>query len=182
MGRKHGLKCLKCGRTFKLDELNVMAILSQKANCPACRTPIRVQGDPVAALVARSVSTQEITTRAGSMLKIIKLDGVAIAGFTVTSITDTSYVQQLSQELVEMVDRHGLRRIVLDFGGLKVMSSSVITALLGLERKVKETGGAVRLCDVSPDIFEIFQLTRAEKLFAVDDTLTESVQQLHSET
>ncbi|MBI2340330.1 MAG: STAS domain-containing protein [Deltaproteobacteria bacterium] len=58
-------------------------------------------------------------------------------------------------------------RLVLDFSGVDFIDSACLGALVGLARRLRETGGDVKIASPTPEVKSIFQITRLDRLFEV---------------
>ena len=74
-----------------------------------------------------------------------------------------------------MVDRDGCKSLVLDFQKVQFCSSAVIGKLVILDRKVKSKKGRLRLCAMTPEIREVFQITRLDQVLEIKDTREEAL-------
>jgi anti-sigma B factor antagonist len=126
----------------------------------------------------RTVPGKEVRTRKGMLLKVSQKGDVAVASFTIYSIVDVQDVQRLSEEFTELLEKHKFNKLVVDFEKLGFMTSNVITILLNLRTKLKEAGGELRVCKVSPDIYNIFRVTHLDKLIPVHSSVSEAVQSI----
>jgi anti-sigma B factor antagonist len=103
-------------------------------------------------------------------------DGVLIAQFTHQKLYDDAIIAQIGSELVELADQAD-GKMLLDFQGVMFMSSSMIGRVVILNKKCKADDIDLRMCNVSPSIMEVFEVTRLDKVFtichSVDDALAE---------
>jgi len=63
---------------------------------------------------------------------------------------DVQTVSILADELVELALESGLPRLTLDFGKVRFLTSVVLGKLLALDRRLREAGGRLVLCNLSP--------------------------------
>ena len=102
-------------------------------------------------------------------------DDVLVAKFTTPKILEDGLIAEIGRELLELADRSE-GRMLLDFEGVSFMSSSMIGRIVMLNKKCKGTTD-LRMCNVSPTIMEVFEITRLDKLFnicgSMDDALSE---------
>jgi len=102
-------------------------------------------------------------------------DDVLVAQFTAQKILEDQIIAQIGRELLELADR-AEGRMLLDFQGVNFMSSSMIGRIVMLNKKCKGTTD-LRLCNVSPSIMEVFEITRLDRLFnicgSMDDALND---------
>jgi stage II sporulation protein AA (anti-sigma F factor antagonist) len=75
-------------------------------------------------------------------------------------LRDGAVLDGLRQELLAAVARTGRRKVVLDLGKVKYFFSPGLSPLLSLRRKLGEAGGRLVLCNLSPDVLGLFQVSR----------------------
>jgi anti-anti-sigma factor len=68
----------------------------------------------------------------------------------------------------------GVRRFVLDLGGLRYVGSLGLRAFVALANKVRGDG-SVSACGLSPLVREVFEMTRVNALLRVYPTRTDAV-------
>jgi anti-sigma B factor antagonist len=111
-------------------------------------------------------------------LDIEEINDVTIARFIDKKILDEGNIQIIGNQLFGMIDTDGRRKIVLDFTNVEYLSSAALGKLITLEKKVKAAKGKLRLCNIRPDIYEVFVITRLNKLFDIRDTQEQSLEGL----
>jgi anti-sigma B factor antagonist len=67
-------------------------------------------------------------------------------------------------QLVE-VDRR--EKVLLNFSAVEFLSSAALGKLITLEKKVKGMPGLLKLSNIRPEIFEVFQITKLNRLFDI---------------
>lgn len=168
------IQCAQCGHKLVTDS----QYIGKKGRCPKCGATIRLQraGQGSGGGSGQQVvAVEEIETRKDALLRVKKQNEVAIVSFATSRILDQSNVQQLGEEFDALVDQYKLGKIVVNFGGVTYMSSAVMGKLVGLLKKVKSSGGKLRLCEIEDSIFEIFEIMRFDKMFAIDKSEDEAV-------
>jgi anti-sigma B factor antagonist len=73
---------------------------------------------------------------------------------------------QMIKQLEEMI-ASGMRRMIIDCSKLDYISSLGIGKLIGMNRRLKEAGGEVRLASVGGMMARILELVRLNKVFAI---------------
>ena len=101
---------------------------------------------------------------------IEEVDGVTIAKFIDKKILDENNIQMIGNQLFGLVDDDGRKKIVLDFSNVEYLSSAALGKLITMNKKVGEAGGNLRLCSIRDDIFEVFKITRLNKVFDIRGT------------
>jgi len=79
------------------------------------------------------------------------------------------------KQAAEMIIERGVRSIVLNLSGLVHLDSTAIGFLVQLDRRLKADKGVLCLSCLSPEVFEIFRVTRSDRLFKFGTTVAEAV-------
>lgn len=109
-------------------------------------------------------------------LDIEDVGDVTIAKFTDKKILDESNIQLIGNQLFGLVDDDGRRKIVLDFSNVEYLSSAALGKLITMNKKVADSGGKLRLCAIRPDIYEVFAITRLNKVFDIRDSQEQALE------
>jgi len=94
---------------------------------------------------------------------------VLLVGFTDSKILDSQRIEQVGRELQEAVPQAVHKKILLNFRGVSFMSSAMITKLVMMNKVCKAQGVALKFCEVSPNVMEVFKITKLNKLFDIQD-------------
>ena len=96
-------------------------------------------------------------------------DEILVIGFTDSKILDSQRIEQVGKELQEAVPQAIHKKLLLNFRGVSFMSSAMITKLVMLNKGCKAQGVALKFCEVSPNVMEVFKITKLNKLFDIQD-------------
>jgi anti-anti-sigma factor len=100
--------------------------------------------------------------------------GVAIS-ILATELKDESILQEVEDQVVEFVKKNTPKRVVIDFGAVRFMSSMMLRSLIRIRDWVIGNNGQLRLAAISPPIREVFRITQLEgRLFLIHDTVDEA--------
>jgi anti-sigma B factor antagonist len=88
------------------------------------------------------------------------LDNEILDEFTINEIADT---------LFSLVAENTPAKIVLSFAQVKHLSSMALGTLIRLNKRVDESGGQLKLCSITKNLYEIFIITKLNKLFDIYD-------------
>ena len=102
-------------------------------------------------------------------LNVSEVGDVTVVRFVDQKILDEAKIQQLGQELFELVDTDGRSKILLNFTSVEFLSSAALGKLITLDKKVKGQGGTLKLSNIRPEIYEVFAITKLNKLFDIKD-------------
>jgi anti-sigma B factor antagonist len=100
---------------------------------------------------------------------IEEVGDVTIARFIDKKILDESNIQIIGNQLFGLVEEDGRLKIILDFSGVEYLSSAALGKLITMDKKVKKARGKLRLCSIRPDIYEVFAITKLNKLFDIHE-------------
>lgn len=101
---------------------------------------------------------------------------ILIIGFTDSKILDSQRIEQVGRELQESVPQAVHKKLLLNFRGVSFMSSAMITKLVMLNKGCKAQGVNLKFCDVSPNVMEVFKITKLNKLFDIQGSEEKAVQ------
>src|SRR6056297_2857955 len=95
---------------------------------------------------------------------------VLVVGFTDNKILDSQRIEMIGKELQEAVPQAVHNKLLLNFRGVSFMSSAMITKLVMLNKTCKAQGVTLKFCEVSPNVLEVFKITRLNKIFDIQTT------------
>ncbi|MFM7034803.1 MAG: STAS domain-containing protein [Planctomycetia bacterium] len=93
-------------------------------------------------------------------------------------ILDESAIQELGCEILSLIDQDGKRSVALDFSHVEFLSSSALGKLITLDRRMKSHGGRLALCSIRPEILEVFQITKLNKVFDIHKDVADATSAL----
>ena len=109
-------------------------------------------------------------------LEVEDVGGVTVATFTDRKILDEQNIQVMGDQLFRLVDEKGRKDLVLNFANVEFMSSAALGKLMTLRKKVQEAGGKLVLCNIDPRIYEVFTITKLDKLLTICGDEQEALQ------
>jgi anti-sigma B factor antagonist len=101
-------------------------------------------------------------------------DDVLIVQFTSQKILADTVIEQIGRELIALADQAN-GKMLLDFQSVSFMSSSMIGKTVVLNKRCKANKTEIKLCNVSPTIMEVFEITRLNKVFNIYDSLDDAL-------
>ena len=93
---------------------------------------------------------------------------VLVVYFEESKFLDTGVIDAVGKELIESTTgaAHD-KKMVLSFRNVRFMSSSMINKILALHKHCKKDKIELRLCSMSDDIFQVFKITRLDRLLNI---------------
>ena len=109
-------------------------------------------------------------------LEVEDIGDVTVVNFTDRKILDEQNIQVIGEQLFSLVDEAGRRKILLNFGNVEYLSSAALAKLITLNKKVQQMGGRLILCNIDTQIYEVFEITKLNKLFNIYPAEQEALQ------
>jgi len=100
---------------------------------------------------------------------------VSIVGFVDRRILDEANIQIIADQLFGLVDDQRRRKIILNFVNVEYLSSAALGKLITLHKKLVSVQGKLVLCNISPQIFEVFAITKLDKIFVIKKELPDAL-------
>src|SRR5687767_3153006 len=101
---------------------------------------------------------------------------VAVVNFVDKKILDEQNIQMIGDDLFRLVDELGRRKLLLNFGNVEYLSSAALGKLITLNKKLQGAGGKLILCNIDPQIYEVFEITKLNKLLVIKNYEQEGLQ------
>jgi anti-anti-sigma factor len=76
-------------------------------------------------------------------------------------------VHAVGRELHRLIEEEGHTRLVVDFAGVRYLSSEVLAILAGLQRKVDPVRGRIVLCGLDQLLRDMLRITHLDRVFDV---------------
>ncbi len=100
-------------------------------------------------------------------LEVNVVGDVTVVHFRDQKIIEDLRIQELGQELFQLVEAEQRKKLLLNFSAVDFLSSAALGKLITLDKKVKGQQGVMKFCNIRPEIYEVFAITRLNKLFDI---------------
>ena len=100
-------------------------------------------------------------------IQVEQIADVTVVHFVDRKILDETNIQQIGDELFRLIEQDGRRKLLVNFNNVEYLSSAALGKLITLNKKVKQAKGRLKLCAIRPQIFEVFIITKLNKLFDI---------------
>lgn len=77
---------------------------------------------------------------------------IVVARLDVPEIRHPTPAQEFGADVLALMDRDGYRKILLDLGPVRYLSSTGFAVLVGLAKRISEAGGTLKICNIHPDV------------------------------
>ena len=102
-------------------------------------------------------------------LDVNEVGDVTVVRFRDHKIVEDISIQQLGQELFHLVEVDNRDKLLLNFSSVDFLSSAALGKLITLDKKMKAHGGSLKLSNIRPEIYEVFAITKLNRLFDIKD-------------
>lgn len=109
-----------------------------------------------------------------SRLRVKKQDQITVVEFVDRNILDEANIQAIGEEIGSLVDAEPKPKLLISFANVDHLSSAALGALITINNKVRGKSGQLRLANIDPQIYEVFVITRLNKLFQIHETAEEA--------
>jgi len=102
-------------------------------------------------------------------IQVNDANGIKILRFNDQLLFDERTVREVSEQIAISLPSDGTPiRLVLDFSEVNLISSSMLSKLILIQRRIDATRGKLRLCELSPILQQVFRTSNLDRLFAID--------------
>jgi len=101
---------------------------------------------------------------------VIEQDGeVTRVDFLDRNILEEASIQAIGEQVGTLIESSPSPKILLNFENVEHLSSAALGTLITINNAVKKQGGQLRLSNIDPQIYEVFVITKLNKLFQIHD-------------
>ncbi len=105
-------------------------------------------------------------------------ENATIITFLNEKILEEKDIKALQDSIMSVIEQSDQINMILDFRNVKFLSSAVLGLLLRISKKIYERDSQLRLCGINPKIYEIFKITRLNKIFEIYSDLESTMEAL----
>lgn len=113
-----------------------------------------------------------------SRIKVRRVSDITQVEFVDRNILDESNIQMIRDEISGIIDSAPNPKLIISFQGVEHLSSAALGALIAVNNQVRTRSGQLRLAHIDPQIYEVFTITRLNKLFSIHATADEAIKSL----
>ncbi len=96
-------------------------------------------------------------------------------GFLNSELRGGEQIQHIGRELQEAAAQAVHKKLLLNFENVSFMSSDMIRKLVMLDKTCKTSSIQLRLCNLAPNVREIFKITKLDKMFSIEGNKAEAL-------
>jgi len=111
----------------------------------------------------------------GPHIAVSMNNGIALVTLQDSELLEEHIISEVSEALFSVITDMSPPRIILDFARVRHLSSSTLGMLIRVNKAIDEAGGALSLCHIAENLYEIFIITKLNKLFDIHDHAPEAI-------
>ena len=99
-----------------------------------------------------------------------RLGPVTVVRFSCRTFLEEEPIRQAGERLFRLVDE-GCRKTVLNLAGVQRVESTMLAKLVALHIRIEAVGGRLALCELTPELYEVFKtlwLTRSLWIYSTE--------------
>ena len=108
-------------------------------------------------------------------IEVSENGNVTVVKFNDRKILDEANIHQLGQELYSLVEQENRQDVLLNFSAVEFLSSAALGKLINLDKKIQAQGGRLKLSNIRPEIYEVFAITKLNRIFDIKDDESEAI-------
>ena len=101
------------------------------------------------------------------MLQIQELGNVTVVCFNDRKILGEEEIREFRKELSDLLSGCQYSRIVFDLRKVESLPSGALGELFKLKKRLATSQGTLKLCNLQPDLLEVFSITRLNTIFEI---------------
>lgn len=127
------------------------------------------------AFAAGSDQEVERVQMSANLYRLSKVGTVNVIDLTLPHALDIEEFDRLNEAVLELIRAEPEGQWVLDLSQLSYMGSAALGLLVNLRQQIKQSGGRLVLCGLSPQLVHIFKTCCMERLFKIVKSRADAV-------
>jgi anti-anti-sigma factor len=138
-------------------------MLTRASRCPACGTDLIVETESKPRYPDDELNCQACGH--GMFFRVEAAGDVNVVHLRGRGIVTEQNVMRVLERVRDLISAHGRDRLLLDFDGVNYLSSTILGRLINLAHHARDEHNHLKLCNLRPDIQDVFRITRLEGFF-----------------
>jgi len=109
-------------------------------------------------------------TATSSRLRVRRDGEITQVEFIDRNILDEANIQQIGDEIGRLVEASQTPKLLISFANVDHLSSAALGTLITVNNKVRAKNGQLRLANIDPQIYEVFKITKLDRIFQIYET------------
>jgi len=113
---------------------------------------------------------------ANERFNITEEKSVQILQFSLPVTLDTMEVDGIIESVLKQIEPRGDRLWVVDLARVEYLGSSMLGLFVNMRERIRQSGGSLVLCGMSPPLQRIFRTCCLDRLFTIAKSRTDAIQ------
>jgi anti-sigma B factor antagonist len=100
-------------------------------------------------------------------VSVMQQKDISVVQFTNNRILDEANIADIGSTLKVLIEEREHPKLLLDFSTVDHLSSAALGMLINANNSIKQRNGQLRLTNIKPQIYEVFVITKLNKLFRI---------------
>lgn len=109
-----------------------------------------------------------------SRIRVKRVNDVTQVEFVDRNILDEANIQAIGDEITQLIDGQTGPKLLISFTNVEHLSSAALGTLITINNRMRNKG-QLRLCKIDPQIYEVFVITRLNKLFQIHESVDDAM-------
>ncbi len=110
-----------------------------------------------------------------AIIKQVVKGEIQVISIDEVRLVDEVALEQCYREIVGVLDKTEESCVLLHFGRVAFMSSAALGMLIRVSKKCKGYKIALKLCNIIPDIRQVFKMTGLDKVFDIHEDVAQAM-------
>lgn len=115
---------------------------------------------------------------ADSRIRVKRQDNITQVEFVDRNILDEANIQLIGEDISRLIDAEPSPKLIISFANVEHLSSAALGTLITINNRIRTRSGQLRLANIDPQIYEVFVITRLNKLFQIHESVDEALKSL----
>ncbi len=108
-------------------------------------------------------------------MMVTKEQDVTVVELTDRKILDEVSIMQIGEQISSLIADEVSPRLLVDFTHVGHLSSSALGLMLKHRKQIREKDGVLALCNIQPQIYEVFTITRLNEMLTIKESRSEAL-------
>ena len=144
--------------------------------CLEVRASLSMMEPETSKLIAGTIQEREEVMAEFECIELEDIEDVSVVKFRDEKVMDPSRIEQMGIELLALVsDDDDSSNVLINFENVNFFSSAAINKLIVLEKRLRASGGQIRLSNLRPEVRDLFSYTNLDSMFQIKDEQAEAL-------
>lgn len=100
-------------------------------------------------------------------IRLASENDISVVCLVDDKVMDAERVALLGNELLSLADSGDGGKVLINLDNVRFLSSAAINKLIVLERRLRDTGGDLKISNLRPEVEEVFNITQLHTVFDI---------------